>query len=244
MQDALERPSGDTRIHARREKFNVMSEPLHIVVLISGNGSNLQAIIEAIQQQALPVRICAVISNNHHAPGLEYAHAAGIPTQVVDHKIFPDRAAFDAALQHAIDHFAPQLVVLAGFMRILGSAFTAHYEGRMLNIHPSLLPALTGLNTHQRALESRITEHGASVHFVTRELDGGPVIIQARVPILDNDTIKTLAQRVLNAEHCIYPLAIRWFAEGRLRFTQGKVMLDGLLLITPVNYQYEPSAPQ
>jgi len=216
-----------------------MSEPLRIVALISGNGSNLQAIIEAIQQQALPARIWAVISNNPHAPGLEYAHAAGIPTQVIDHKTFHDRPTFDAALQHAIDHFAPQLIVLAGFMRILGSAFTTHYEGRMLNIHPSLLPAFTGINTHQRALDARITEHGASVHFVTRELDGGPVIIQARVPILDNDTIKTLAQRVLNAEHCIYPLAIRWFAEGRLRLIQGKVMLDGLLLTAPVHYQHE-----
>ena len=219
-----------------------MSEPLRIVALISGNGSNLQTIIEAIQQQALPARICAVISNNPNAPGLEHAAAAGIPTQVIDHKTFPDRPAFDAALQHAIDHFAPQLVVLAGFMRILGPVFTTHYEGRMLNIHPSLLPAFTGINTHQRALEARITEHGASVHFVTRELDGGPVIIQARVPILDNDAIKTLAQRVLNAEHCIYPLAIRWFAEGRLRLTQGKVMLDGLFLPTPVNYQHELSA--
>ena len=215
-----------------------MSEPLRIVVLISGNGSNLQAIIEAIQQQALPAMICAVISNNARAPGLEHAHAAGIPTQVIDHKIFPDRSAFDAALQHAIDLLIPQLVVLAGFMRILGSAFTAHYEGRMLNIHPSLLPAFTGINTHQRALEAKITQHGASVHFVTRELDGGPVIIQSRVPILDTDTLQTLAQRVLNAEHRIYPLAIRWFAEGRLRLTQDKVMLDGLLLTTPVNYQH------
>jgi len=220
-----------------------MSEPLRIVVLISGNGSNLQAIIEAIQQQALPARICAVISNNPHALGLEHAHAAGIPTQVIDHKTFSDRPAFDAALQHAIDHFAPQLIVLAGFMRILGATFTAHYEGRMFNIHPSLLPAFTGINTHQRALEARIAEHGASVHFVTHELDGGPVIIQARVPILANDTIQTLAQRVLNAEHRIYPLAIRWFAEGRLQLTQGKVILDGLLLTAPVNYQHELSAP-
>ncbi len=216
-------------------------EPLRIVALISGNGSNLQAIIKAIQQEALPATVCAVISNNPHAPGLEHARAAGIPTQVIDHKTFPDRVAFDTALQHAIDHFAPQLVVLAGFMRILGPAFTAHYEGRMLNIHPSLLPAFTGLNTHQRVLETKIKEHGASVHFVTRELDGGPVIIQARVPILDNDTIQTLAQRVLNAEHCIYPLAIRWFAEGRLRLAQGKIMLDGLLLTAPVNYQHESS---
>ena len=261
-----------------------MNEPLRIVALISGNGSNLQAIIEAVEQQALPARICAVISNNPHAPGLDHAHAAGIPTLALDHKIFSDRTAFDAALQDAIERFTPQLVVLAGFMRILGPAFTAHYEGRMLNIHPSLLPAFTGLNTHQRALEARITaasgirppwmsevskmqehffdlplaaltepfagalpcatEHGASVHFVTRELDGGPVIIQARVPILDSDTIKTLAQRVLNAEHCIYPLAIRWFAEGRLQLIQGKVILDGLLLTAPVNYQHELSQTQ
>lgn len=220
-------------------KAGFMSTPLPIVVLISGNGSNLQAIIEAIQQQVLPARICAVISNNPCATGLEYAHTAGIPTKIIHHKMFSDRREFDTALQNTIDQFTPQLVVLAGFMRILGPTFTAHYEGRMLNIHPSLLPAFTGLNTHQRALEAKVTEHGASVHFVTCELDGGPVIIQARVPIADNDSINTLAQRVLNAEHSIYPLAIRWFAEGRLRLIQGEVMLDGQLLTTPVNYQHE-----
>ncbi len=216
-----------------------MSEqPLPIVVLISGNGSNLQAIIDAIQHQALPVEIRAVISSNPLAPGLQQAQKAGIPTQALDHKTFANRLTFDAALQSVIDNFDPELVVLAGFMRVLGTKFVAHYEGRMLNIHPSLLPAFTGLNTHQRALDAAAMEHGASVHFVTSELDGGPVIIQARVPILPNDNTTTLAQRVLKAEHHIYPLAIRWFAEGRLQLAQGKIMLDKMPLTQPVDYQH------
>ena len=226
----------------KQQAPDARQRPLPIVVLISGNGSNLQAIMEAIAQQALSVEIRAVISNNPHAPGLLHAQEAGIPTRILAHKTFADRPAFDGALQSAIDSFEPELVVLAGFMRILGAEFVAHYAGHMLNIHPSLLPAFTGLNTHQRALDSGATEHGASVHFVTSELDGGPVIIQARVPILPNDNIKTLAQRVLEAEHRIYPLAIRWFAEGRLRLMQNQVTLDGIPLADPVNYEHERHA--
>ena len=218
------------------------AQPLPIVVLISGNGSNLQAIIDAIQHQALPVEIRAVISSNPLAPGLQQAQKAGIPTQALDHKTFANRLTFDAALQSVIDNFDPELVVLAGFMRVLGTKFVAHYEGRMLNIHPSLLPAFTGLNTHQRALDARATEHGASVHFVTSQLDGGPVIIHGRVPILSNDSAKTLAQRVLSVEHCIYPVAIHWFAEDRLQFTQGKIIFDGMPLTDPVNYKHEHHA--
>lgn len=216
-----------------------MMQPLPIVVLISGNGSNLQAIIDAIRQQALPVQIRAVISSNPHAHGLERARHAGLATQVLDHKHFPDRRSFDAALQAVIDGHQPALVILAGFMRILSAEFVAHYRGRLLNIHPSLLPAFTGLNTHQRSLEAGSAEHGASVHFVTSELDGGPVIIQARVPILPNDSVKDLAQRVLKEEHCIYPLAIRWFAEGRLQLAHDQVILDGHPLTTPVEYKHE-----
>lgn len=213
-------------------------QPLPIAVLISGNGSNLHAIIQAIQNQALPAKISVVISNNPHAPGLQVAQQAGIPTRTLDHQAYADRAAFDTALQDTLDSFNPELVVLAGFMRILGTAFVTHYEGRMLNIHPSLLPAFTGLHTHQQALDKGVSEHGASIHFVTHELDGGPVIIQARVPILPYDNIKTLAQRVLKVEHDIYPLAIRWFAEGRLRLAQGKIMLDGAPLSQPVDYKH------
>ena len=215
------------------------SKMLPVVVLISGNGSNLQAIIEAIQNQALSIEIRAVISSNPLAPGLQHAQKAGILTQVFDHKTFANRPAFDVTLQRAIDSFDPKLVVLAGFMRVLGTGFVSHYEGRMVNIHPSLLPAFTGLNTHQRALDARATEHGASVHFVTSELDGGPVIIHGRVPILSNDSAITLAQRVLTVEHRIYPLAIHWFAEDRLQLTQGKVIFDGMPLTNPVNYKHE-----
>lgn len=222
------------------------STPLPIVVLISGSGSNLQAIIDAAARKELPVEIRAVISNNPSAFGLERARRAGIPALVLDHKAFPGRDAFDAALQTMIDRFEPALVVLAGFMRILGPGFVTHYLGRMLNIHPSLLPALPGLDTHNRALEAGTREHGASVHFVTNELDGGPVIVQARVPILPDDNVKTLAQRVLIQEHHIYSLAIRWFAEGRLQLDQerNQVVLDGTPLTSPVDYTDADNNPQ
>lgn len=217
--------------------MTAQSLPLPIVVLISGNGSNLQAIIDAVQSAALPVSIRAVISNRPDAYGLERARRAGLHTVVLDHRQFPSRTAFDQALQHNIDQFQPGLVVLAGFMRLLGDALVNHYRGRMLNIHPSLLPEFKGLDTHQRALDAchagRITEHGASVHFVTPELDGGPVILQARLPISTQDSAAQLAQRVMALEHQIYPLAIRWFAEGRLRLADLGALLDGQPLTTP-----------
>lgn len=187
-------------------------EQLPIVVLISGSGSNLQSIIDA----QLPVEIRAVISNRADAYGLTRAEQAGIPTEVLDHKAFPDRESYDAALQALIDSYGPQLVVLAGFMRILSDGFVRHYEGRMMNIHPSLLPKYRGLNTHARAIEAGDTEAGCTVHFVTPELDAGPPIIQVRVPILEGDTPETLAARVLEQEHRIYPEAIRKFAEGEI----------------------------
>jgi phosphoribosylglycinamide formyltransferase-1 len=200
---------------------------LPVVVLISGGGTNLQSIIDAVQEDRLPVEIRAVISNRPDAYGLERAARAGIPGEVLSHKDYPDREAYDRALIELIDRYAPGLVVLAGFMRILSDRFVRHYEGRMVNIHPSLLPKYRGLNTHQRCLESGDTEHGATVHFVTPELDAGPVIIQARVPVEPNDTPESLAARVLQEEHRIYPTAIGWFAEGRLRLDNGEACLDG-----------------
>jgi phosphoribosylglycinamide formyltransferase-1 len=185
---------------------------LPIVVLISGSGSNLQAIIDATANDGLPVAIRAVISNKAEAYGLERARKAGIETVVIDHTRFDGREAFDAALQQAIDRYQPGLVVLAGFMRILSDGFVHHYEGRMLNIHPSLLPKYKGTNTHARAIAAGESEAGCSVHLVTAELDSGQVLLQARVPILKGDTAETLAARVLEQEHQIYPEAIRQFA--------------------------------
>ena len=204
-----------------------MTDRLPLVVLISGRGSNLHAIIRGSQRD-LPVDIRAVISNRAEAGGLAKATEAGIEVRVLDHRQFGSRADYDQALQSLIDSFEPALVVLAGFMRILSPAFVKHYEGRMLNIHPSLLPAFPGLDTHERALEAGVREHGASVHFVTEEVDGGPLIIQAKVPVLDGDTAEVLAARVLEQEHRIYPQAIRWFAEGRLSLQGNAVLLDGL----------------
>lgn len=200
---------------------------LPIVVLVSGGGTNLQSIIDAVQSQELPVDIRAVISNRTGAYGLERAAQAGIPGEVLNHKDFPDRESYDRALIDLIDRYTPGLVVLAGFMRILSDDFVRHYEGRMVNIHPSLLPKYRGLNTHQRCLEAGDAEHGATVHFVTPELDAGPVIIQARVPVKPGDSPEALAARVLKEEHRIYPTAIRWFAEGRLELKNGVAHLDG-----------------
>jgi phosphoribosylglycinamide formyltransferase-1 len=213
-----------------------LSQPITVVVLISGNGSNLQAIIEAIRNDGLPVKVGAVISNKADAYGLTLAKRAGIPTQVLSHTDFPDRESFDRALQRAIDQYQPQLVVLAGFMRILTEFFVRHYMGRMINIHPSLLPKFRGLNTHARALQAGEKQHGATVHFVSLELDGGPAIIQAAAPVYPNDTEEALRERVLRLEHKIYPLAIRWFAEGRLTFTDQQAILDGKLLEQPLQY--------
>ncbi len=200
--------------------------PAPVVVLISGRGSNLQAIIDEMQAGRLPIRIAAVVSNKPAAAGLERARAAGIKTQVIDHRNFPSRTAFEQALMETIDAHAPQLVVLAGFMRILGADFINHYRGRMINIHPSLLPAFPGLDTHARALESGALEHGATVHFVSDEVDGGPIIAQAVVPVLPDDTVETLQARVLKEEHRLYPRAIRWFVEGRLHLNDNQVVVD------------------
>ncbi len=203
---------------------------LRVVVLISGSGSNLQALIDGVAGGDLPIEIAAVISNRPEVMGLTRASKAGIPTLVLDHKNFASREAFDIELMRTIDAYTPGLVVLAGFMRILTPAFTEHYLGRMLNIHPSLLPKFQGLHTHQRAIDAGETHHGVSVHFVTAELDGGPVIVQARVPVLSNDDAGLLAKRVQKQEHVIYPLAVKWFAEGKLKMTNGKTELDGELL--------------
>ncbi|MBQ1557783.1 MAG: phosphoribosylglycinamide formyltransferase [Pseudomonas sp.] len=204
--------------------------PCNVVVLISGSGSNLQALIDSVAHDGNPARIAAVICNRAGAHGLERAKQAGIATELLDHKQFDGREAFDAALIQAIDAHQPDLVVLAGFMRILTPGFVQHYSGRLLNIHPSLLPKHKGLHTHQRAIEAGDSEHGCSVHFVTEELDGGPLVVQAVLPVMADDTAESLARRVHQQEHQIYPLAVRWFAEGRLRLGAQGAMLDGLPL--------------
>ena len=197
----------------------------NIVILISGRGSNMEALVRAAQAEQWPARVAAVISNRADAAGLAFAAAHGIPTAVVEHKDFASRVQFDQALQELIDSYAPDLVVLAGFMRILTPAMVEHYAGRMLNIHPSLLPRFPGLDTHNRALAEGVSEHGASVHFVSVELDHGPIVAQATVPVLPGDTEATLAARVLAQEHQLYPRAIRLFIEGRLRIEHGVVSI-------------------
>ncbi|MHB1529835.1 MAG: phosphoribosylglycinamide formyltransferase [Acidiferrobacteraceae bacterium] len=204
-----------------------MNEPPRVVVLISGRGSNLRSIIAAMQDGELPILIAATISNNANAAGLSHARAAGIPTTVIDHRQFTGRTEFDQALVREIDRWRPDLVVLAGFMRILGADFIRHYQGRLMNIHPSLLPALPGLDTHARAIREGHRQHGATVHFVTEDVDAGPVILQVVVPVFPEDTTETLAARVLAEEHRLYPRAIRWFAERRLAVRDGRVLLDG-----------------
>jgi phosphoribosylglycinamide formyltransferase-1 len=198
-----------------------------IVILISGRGSNMQAIVQASQSQQWPAQIAAVISNKPDAAGLAYAASQGIPTSVVESKAFSDRESFDAALQQAIDGFQADLVVLAGFMRILTPQFVQHYENRIMNIHPSLLPSFVGLHTHQQALDAGVKFHGATVHFVTAELDHGPIIDQACVRIEDGDTEDTLAQKLLAKEHQIYPRAVRLFVEGKLVVEGNRVIVSG-----------------
>jgi phosphoribosylglycinamide formyltransferase-1 len=198
-----------------------------IAVLISGQGSNLDAIVRASEARDWPGRVVAVISNRADARGLQFAQARGIATEVLDHKGFADRAAFDAALAETLDRHAPDLVVLAGFMRILTPAFVARYAGRMLNIHPSLLPSFSGLNTHRRAIEAGCKVAGATVHFVSTELDHGPIVAQAVVPVLADDDETTLARRVLAAEHVLYPRAIEWFVKGELELKDGRVTHRG-----------------
>jgi len=197
-----------------------------IVILISGRGSNMEAIVNAAQNEAWPAKIAAVISNRPEAGGLDFAKSHGIETAVLDHRAFKDRASFDAELVQLIDSFKPDLVVLAGFMRILTGDFVRHYEGRLLNIHPSLLPLFPGLHTHEQALEAGVSEHGATVHFVTEALDHGPMVIQASVPVLPGDTPDSLAKRVLKQEHVIYPRAVRWFVDNRLSISDNRVLVS------------------
>ena len=214
--------------------MNQAARRLPVVVLLSGTGSNLRAIAAQANAGELPVEIRAVISDRPDAPGLAWAAAQGLRTVALPPRDFPDRAAFDRALAETVAGFDPGLVVLAGFMRILGDEFVDRFAGRLLNIHPSLLPKYRGLHTHRRALEAGDRHHGASVHFVTRELDGGPVVIQARVPVRDDDDEASLAARVLTEEHRIYPECIGWFAAGRLQCRDGVVHLDGRPLTGPV----------
>jgi phosphoribosylglycinamide formyltransferase 1 len=204
----------------------------NLVILISGRGSNMEAIVRACANEAWPARVAAVIANRPDAAGLAFAASQGIATAVVDHRQFPDRDSFDAALAREIDGFEPDLVALAGFMRVLTDGFVDRYAGRMLNVHPSLLPMFPGLKTHQQALDAGVRVHGASVHFVTPTLDHGPIVLQSAVPVLSGDDAATLAARVLDTEHVIYPRAVRWFVEGRLA-------LDGLrVTLTPPEPQW------
>jgi phosphoribosylglycinamide formyltransferase 1 len=199
-----------------------------IVILISGRGSNMQAIVRCCAEQNWPAQVVAVVANRADAAGLAFAKQHGIATAVVDHQAFDSRDAFDAALAQQIDGFAPDLLLLAGFMRVLGAAFVARYTGRFMNIHPSLLPAFTGLHTHRRALQMGCQAVGATVHFVTADLDHGPIVMQSVVPVLPGDDEHSLAARVLATEHVIYPLAVRWFVQGKLRLQDGRVrQIDG-----------------
>ncbi|WP_228976964.1 phosphoribosylglycinamide formyltransferase [Paraburkholderia gardini] len=203
-----------------------------LVILISGRGSNMEAIVRACSREQWPAEVAAVIASRPGAAGLAFAASQGIATVVVDYRQFPDREAFDAALAAEIDRFSPDLLALAGFMRVLTPGFVDRYAGRMLNVHPSLLPSFAGLKTHQQALDAGVRLHGASVHFVTSQLDHGPIVVQSAVPVLAGDDAAALAARVLATEHVIYPRAVRWFVEGRLA-------LDGLrVTLTP------PEEPQ
>jgi phosphoribosylglycinamide formyltransferase 1 len=213
------------RIHSRPLNRRNMQR---IVILLSGRGSNMRSVVERCAGEGWPAQVVAVVSNRPDAAGLAWAAGQGMTTAVVDHKSFATRAEFDAALAETIERFEPDLLLLAGFMRVLGADFVRRFEGRMLNIHPSLLPAFPGLHTHRRALAAGVKAAGATVHFVTAELDHGPIVIQSVVPVRPGDAEDTLAARVLASEHLIYPLAVRWFVEGRLRIEGGRVQqLDG-----------------
>ena len=200
--------------------------PISIAVLISGSGSNLQAIIDALMTDNINANISVVISNKADAYGLTRAADAGIKTCFIDHRQYADRVSFDQAMIEEIDQYSPDLIILAGFMRILSDEFVNHYTGRMINIHPSLLPEFKGLHTHKRALEAGHKQHGASVHYVSNELDGGPVILQAEIDVFEDDTEESLRLRVLEQEHIIYPMVTRWFAERRLQLKNDKVLFD------------------
>lgn len=201
--------------------------PCRILVLISGSGTNLQALIDDLRTQPGEAEIVAVISNRPDALGLERARTAGIAALALDNRDFPDRESYDQALIEEIDRFEPDLILLAGFMRILTERFVSRYHGFLLNIHPSLLPKHKGLHTHQRAIDAGDSEHGSTVHFVTQELDGGPLILQARVEVLASDTPASLAARVQQQEYCLYPMVMRWFVQGRLRLIDNRACLDG-----------------
>jgi len=207
----------------------MVTKPLKVAVLISGRGSNLQALLDHFGPviTSSPVRIVTVISNRPDAGGIERAKKAGIPTKVIDHKAFPDRIAFDASLDRAIREAGAELVVLAGFMRLLTEGFVAAWRNRMVNIHPALLPSFRGTDTHRRALKRGVKLHGATVHFVRHETDTGPIIAQAAVPVLANDTPDTLGARVLSAEHKLFPLALRLIAEGKVKVEDDRAIVDG-----------------
>ncbi len=213
-----------------------------VVVLLSGSGTNFAAIAAAAGSRALPIEVRAVLSDQPAAAGLVRARALGIPAEAVPAAGFADRERHDAALADRIDAWRPALVLLAGYMRILSTEFVARYADRMLNIHPSLLPEFRGLDTHRRALAAGVTTHGCTVHFVTDELDGGPLVAQAPVPVLPGDSEQSLAARVLRAEHRLYPEVIGWYASGRLRATAGRVTLDGRPLLAPVRLQHLDAA--
>lgn len=209
-------------------------QPCRLVVLISGSGSNLQAIIDACESNRINAQVVAVISNRADAFGLKRAEKARITAETLDHRKFPDRETFDQVLRELIDSFSPDAILLAGFMRILTTEFTQHYAGKMLNIHPSRLPRFRGLHTHQRALDANEKEHGASIHFVTDELDGGPVILQSRLEIKPEHNPETLAADVLKQEHVIYPQVVKWLCEGRITLNNHHVLFDKETLHKPL----------
>ncbi len=218
-------------------------DALRVVVLISGRGSNLQALVERTAGSEPPVSVVAVVSDRAVAAGLTWAESRGLATAVLEPAAFADRESYDRELARVVERHRPDLVALAGFMRILTADFVDRFEGRMLNIHPSLLPRHRGLHTHRHVLEAGETEHGASVHFVTRELDGGPVVLQARVAVLPADDVQSLAARVLSQEHRIYPLCVQWFASGRLRYAEGTAWLDGRKLQQPLVLEESDEIP-
>ncbi|MFZ5561002.1 MAG: phosphoribosylglycinamide formyltransferase [Pseudomonadota bacterium] len=212
---------------------------LKIAVLISGSGSNLQAIIDAVAGGLVRAEICGVLSNRADAHGLVRARQRNLPTAVISHDDFPDREGFDQALIRQLEAWSADIVVLAGFMRILTPAFVQHFEGRLLNIHPSLLPRYKGLHTHRRALEAGEREHGCSVHFVNAELDGGPVVAQATVPVQAGDSERSLAERVHKSEHLLYPRVLGWLAEGRLEYREGRLFHEGQPLAEPLQFVFD-----
>lgn len=214
-----------------------MSQSISAAILISGGGTNLQAFIDAVTAGELDLKLSVVLSNRATAGGLARAEKAGIPTACVDHRAYPDREAFDAALIETLAPYAVDIVILAGFMRILTPVFIEQFAGKIFNIHPSLLPKYRGLNTHERAIDAGERWHGSTVHFATEQLDGGPRVLQGRVPVLPDDSPETLAARVLDIEHRIYPQAVSLFVSGRLQFRDGHAWMDGEPLLVPLEFK-------